>query len=180
MNSKLNKKDIEMKDRRVHKFKADYGIGDYKKFYEKKYNKELKDYSKIISEFNKEVINLILNDNLSYTIPFLFFEITIRKEKRFTRIDDGKLINHNPINWKATKELWEKDEDARERKIRVRHNNYNTSGYIFRIYLKKFKCRLKNRSYYKIKPNRNFQRALAKRINDPNKEHFDSFLLYKH
>lgn len=169
-----------MMDNRIHKHKTDYGIVDYRKFYEATYNKHNSNYSKILKEYNKKVIDLILNEDLSYFIPYLQFEIIIRKLKRYTRIENGKLINHNPINWKATLELWEKDEEAKEKKIRVRHNNYNTSGYIFRIYLKKFKCRLKNRSYYKIKPNRNFQRGLAKRINDPNKDLFDAYLLYKH
>lgn len=167
-------------DKRIHKHKADYGVPDYRKFYENKYNKKVPNYTAILNMFNKQIIELILNEDLAYTIPHLYFEIMIRKEKRFTRIKDGKLVNHNPIDWKATKDLWEKDSDAKERKIRVRHNNYHTSGYIFRIFLKKFKCKVKNKSYYKIKPNRGFQRGLTKRINDPNKESFDAFLLYKH
>ena len=165
---------------RVHNNKADYGISDYRDYYEKTYNKECKHYSSIIKEFNKSLIDLILNDNLSYTLPFLLFEITIKKEKRTPRIVDGKLINNNPIDWKATNDLWNKDEDAKNKKLRVRHNNYHSSGYIFKIYLKKFKSKIKFRSYFKIKPNRTFQRNLTKRIKDPNKELFDAFLLYKH
>lgn len=170
-----------MDDTRIHNNKSDYGIRDYRRFYEKKYNngKPCPNYSKIISEFNTNIIDLILNDSLSYTLPYLLFEIMIRKEKRIPKIKDGLLINNNPIDWKATLELWEKDEEAKEKKLRVRHNNYHTSGYIFRIYMKKFKSAIKFKSYFKIKPNRKFQRALTDRINDPKKEVFDAFLLYK-
>lgn len=170
-----------MKDNRIHSNKADFGIPDYKKFYEKKYNNGIKykNYNKIIKEFNEGLIDLILNEGLSYTIPFLLFEITVRKEKRIPKIKDGILINNNPINWKATKDLWEKDSEAKEMKLRVRYDNFHTSGYIFRIYLKKFKSKVKGRSYFKIKPNRKFQRGLSKRINDQSKDLFDAFLLYK-
>ena len=170
-----------MKKERIHKFKADYGIKDYKKFYQKKYNnnKPFKDYNKIITEFNKSLIDLILNEGLNYTIPYLYFEITVRKVKRKIRINKGKVINPNPIDWKSTKELWKKDKDAKDRKLLVRHTNYHTSGWIFKIYCKKFKSRIKNRSYFKFKANREFQRGLTKRINNPNKEAFDAFLLYK-
>lgn len=164
---------------RTHNNKADYGIGDYRRFYELKYNKVNKNYSKIINEFNKSIIELILNEGLIYAIPHLYFEIMIRKIKSKIRIENGKVINPNPINWKATNELWGKDEEAKEKKIRIRFNNYNTSGYVFRIFMKKFRSKLKNKSYYKIKPNRMFQRGLSKRINDTNKDLFDAFLLYK-
>ena len=168
-----------MEDRRNHKYKTDYGIRDYRKYYENKYKKVNKDYSKIIYEFNKEIIKLIIDEGLIYKLPFLSLEIMIRKIKSKIRMENGKVINPNPINWKATNELWEKDEEAKEKKLRIRFNNYNTSGYVFRIFMKKFRCRVKNKSYYKIKPNRMFQRSLTKRINDPKKEPFDAFLLYK-
>lgn len=167
-----------MVKQRIHKNKSDYGIKDYYKFYKKKYNKENTNYTKIITEFNKALIELILNEGLVYQLPYIGMEIMIRKEKRNIRIKDGKVYNPNPIDFKATKELWEKDEEAKQKRLKIRHNNYHTSGYVFRIYLKKFKSRIKNRSFYKIKANREFTRGIAKRINDPNKEAFDAFLLY--
>ena len=169
-----------MEDKRIHRNKVDYGIRDYRKFYEQKYNnnQSFKNYNKIITEYNKALTKLIINDGLSYTIPYLLLEIIIMKDRRKIRLKDGKVYNPNPIDFKATKELWEKDKEAKDKKLKVRHNNYNTSGYVFRIYCKKFKSKIKGRSYFRFKPNRVFQRNLAKRIKDPNKEPFDSFLLY--
>lgn len=168
-----------MGNKRIHNNKVDYGIRDYRKFYEKKYKKVNKNYKKIISEFNKEIINLIINEGITYKVPHLYLEIMIRKIKSKIRMENGKVINPKPIDWQATNELWEKDEEAKEKKLRIRFNNYNTSGYVFRIFMKKFRCKIKNKSYYKIKPNRMFQRSITKRINDPKKDPFDAFLLYK-
>lgn len=165
---------------RVHKNKIHYGLTDYRKFYNKQYNQDIdKDtYRNIVEDFNKGVVDLIINEGIAYTLPYIYMEITVRKEKRVPKIKDGKLVNRNPVDYKSTKELWAKDEDAAKKKLVVRYNNRHTFGYVFTIYLKKFKCKLKCRSYYKIKPNRKFQRGLAKRINDPDKEAFDAFLLY--
>jgi hypothetical protein len=164
---------------RVHKAKRDYGITDYYKFYTKN-NKITKDiYSKIITEYNNEIINLIIEDNMIYQIPFLGFEIVIKKDKRKPKIVNGKLISNIPIDFKATKELWASNPECKEKKLLVRHNNSHSSGYVFRIYCKKFKSQLKNRSLLKFKPNRKFQRQLSARIKDENKDNFDAFLLYQ-
>lgn len=168
-----------MSNTRQHRNKSDYGVPDYYKFYTKKYKKISKTkYNSIITDFNTAVYNLIIEDNLVYQLPFLGFEILIKKDKRKPKIKDGKLINNVPVDWKATNELWEKDEEAKKKKLLVRYNNSHTSNYVFRIYFKKFKSSLKNRSLYKFKPIRQFQRALAKRINDPDKDNYDAYLLY--
>lgn len=170
-----------MDKERIHRYKKDFSTPDYRKFYKKKYKSDIdnKLYTKIIEDFNKNIVDLIINEGVSYDLPFIHMNISIRKEKRKPKLKDGKLVNNNAINWQATKKLWEEDEESAKKKLLVRYNNSHSFGYIFKVYLKKFKCRLKCRSYYRIKVNRKFQRDIAKRINDPNKEAFDAFLLYK-
>jgi len=165
---------------RIHKFKGDYGIGDYYKYYNKKYNNKTTAvlFNKILTDFNSGIIELVIEHNLIFYIPFLGLEIFIKKDKRKPRIVNGKLVNNVPIDWKATNDLWNKDNEAKEKKILVRYNNSHTSGYVFRIYCKKFKSKVKYKSLYKFKPSRKFQRALSTRIKDPNKDNFDAFLLY--
>jgi hypothetical protein len=164
---------------RIHKTKADYGLPDYYNSYHqtnKNISRQL--YNKIITDFNNSILELIVESNLIYYIPYLGIEIIIKKDKRRPTIVDGKLINNIPIDWKATNILWNKDSEAKEKKLLVRYNNSHTSGYVFRIYFKKFKANIKNRSLFKFKPNRKFQRSLSARIKDPNKDNFDAFLLY--
>lgn len=168
---------------RIHKLKGDYGIGDYYKYYKKKYDHDdtisRQTYNKILTDFNAGIIDLVIEQHLIFYIPFLGLEIFIKKDKRKPKIVNGKLVNNVPINWKATTDLWGRDEEAKEKKVLVRYSNSHTSGYVFRIYCKKFKSRIRQKRLYKFKPSRKFQRALSARILDPNKDNFDAFLLYK-
>ena len=111
---------------------GDYGINDYYKYYNKNSNKSVdkSKFSKIISEFNKEIVNLIINENLEYRPTKLQFTFCIRKIKVVPRIKDGKLINTSPIDWKSTKELWASNEEAKEKKLLLRFLNNHTSKYI--------------------------------------------------
>lgn len=165
---------------RIHKNKTDYGMSDYCAFYKKEYNSKINRslYNNIITDFNNSVRKLIINEELNFYAPHIGIELSIRKDKRKPRIVDGKLINNIPVDWKATNELWNKDSEAKEKKLLVRYNNSHTSGYVYRLYLNKFKSKMKNKNYFKFRTNRIFQRMLSKRIKDPNKEMFDSFLLY--
>ena len=121
---------------------------------------------------------MIINEGMDYSIPHLMFEITIRKNKRKPRIVDGKLIHNIPIDWKATNELWKENPEAKKKKLLVRYNNSHTSGYVYMIYMKKFKAKVKKKVFYKFLPNRTFKRNLSKRIKDFDKDNFDAFLLY--
>lgn len=163
---------------RIHKTKFDYGIPDYYKRYiqdNPKISKTL--YNNIISDYNEGIRDLIINEGLTYQFPYTNFQLFIKKHKRKPRIVNGKLINSIPINWKATNELWEKDEEAREKKILIRFTNYHTFGYVFRILFKKFNSNVKNRSLYKFKNNRKLQRELSKRILDNTKDPYDAFAI---
>ena len=169
-----------MKSRSSRKIPIDYSIKDYYNFYKKKYNSNILQgkYSKIISEFNKELINLIIEENLEYKMPYLGFTFSIRKDKRVPTIKNGRLYNTNPVDWPTTKKLWEEDEEAKDRKLLVRYLNNHSSGYVYRVFCKKFTSKMKNKSLYKFKTNRFFQRSLSKRIKDENKDKFDCYLLY--
>jgi len=170
-----------MNKRSEGKIKTDYSIKDYFKYF-KKNNEDLdipyKTYTSVISQFNKELINLIIEDNLEYTIPYIGSTLSIRKDKRVPKIINGKLYNNTPVDWKSTNELWNNDSEAKEKKLLVRHLNYHTSRYVFRIYFKKFKLYFINKKLFSFKVSRNFQRSLSKRINDENKNKYESYTLY--
>ena len=163
------------------KIKAHYGMKDYFKYF-KKDNPDLdisnKKYYDIIADFNKNLINLIIEDNVEYNLPHLGSSISIKKTKQVPRIVNGKLVNKTPVDWVATNKLWEEDNEAKEKKLLVRYNNYHTSKYVFSISFKKYVYPFKNKKYYKFKSNRDFARLLGARINDQNKEKYDAYLLY--
>tara|TARA_R110000772_G_scaffold54130_1_gene123503 strand:+ start:9529 stop:10029 length:501 start_codon:yes stop_codon:yes gene_type:complete len=164
---------------RIHKIKNHFGMPDYYTFYNKRYdtNIDKATYNKIITDFNTKLQDLIIEESLVYFMPYINLELMLKKEKRKPRIVDGKLINNLPINWKATNELWAKDEEAKEKKLLVRLSNSHTAGHVFRIYCKKFKSTLRARGLYKWQTIRNFARKLNKAIHDPDKN-IDAYLLY--
>lgn len=167
--------------RSSNKVKVDFGMTDYYKFYKERY-KESKvsrlTYNKIITEANAAIIELVLNKGIEYKLPSLSTVLTVRKDKRVSKIIDGKVVNPTPIDWATTKKLWEQDEDAKTKKILVKYLNHHSSGYVFRIYMKKFGSSFKNRSVYKFQASRRFKRALGARIKDDNKDKYDTYLLY--
>jgi hypothetical protein len=165
---------------RQHKVICDYGMGDYYKFYLATYKEKVdrNTYGNVITDFNEQLKELIILENLSYTMPGINFQLVLKKEKRKPKIKNGKLLNNIPVDWKSTNALWERDAEAKEKKLLVRYNNSHTSGYVFRVYFKKFGAKIKNRSVYKFQVNREFKRQISRYINDPDKE-VDAFLLYK-
>jgi hypothetical protein len=168
-----------MKDRK-HKLNNGYGVIDYFKFYKNNSEKSVdeKKFRKVIDSFNKKVSELIIEEGIDFVIPSLNFEITIRKDKRKPTIKDGKVINNTPVDPVATRKLWDNNEEAKNKKILVRYNNSHSSGYVFRIYCKKFRSSIKNKNLFKFRPIRQLKRNLAKVLKDPDKS-FDAFLLYK-
>lgn len=172
---------IIKKPRSEGKIKSHFGIVNYYKYF-KENNKESKIdktlYNKIISDFNNEIINLIINENVEYYLPHIGSSLSIRKTKKLPSIVNGKLVNTAPVDWVITNKLWNEDEEAREKKLLVRFNNLHTSKFIFRVFFKKYYLSFLNKKYYSFKTSRGFQRLLAKRIKDEDKEQYDSYLLY--
>ncbi len=168
------------KTRSSRKIPIDYGIRDYYKYYKNNYNKNLESslYTKIISDFNKELINLIIEEGIEYKMPILGLLLSIRKDKRKAKIVNGKLYNNTPVDWVRTRKLWDENEEAKEKKLLVRYLNHHSSGYVYKIFCKKAECKVKNKSIYRFKANRMFQRSLSARIFDDTKDKFDCFLMY--
>ena len=134
-------------------------------------------YNKIITDFNLEIQDLIIEDRLIYLIPHLNLEILLKKEKRKPKIVDGKLINNLPVDWDATMALWAREPEAKKQKLLIRHRNSHTSGFVFRIYCKKFRCQIGGKNLYKFRTVRDFGRKVSKAIFNPNKN-IDAYLLW--
>jgi hypothetical protein len=171
-----------MKNKRTEgKIKTHYGMRDYFKFF-KEENPTIKltagQFSDIIQRFNLGVVNLIIEDNLNYKLPYLGASLAVKKDKRVPRIIDGKLYNPTPVDWQATNKLWDEDSEAKEKKLLVRYNNNHTSKYVFRINFKKYIYPFANKKYYNFQTCRTFARTLGERINDEDKDRYDTFLLY--
>ena len=59
-------------------------------------------YTKVCKDFNKRLINLIIDQSQEIELPFRLGKlVVVKKEKDFNKIKKNKL----PVNWKRTKEL---------------------------------------------------------------------------
>ena len=98
-------------------------------------------------------------------MPNRIGKIELRKINTEVKIgDDGKIINNLPTNWKATRELWAENENAREKRTKIRYTNEHTDGHTFRIFFKKSKANFKNKSIFKMQFNRYLKRQLSRSI----------------
>lgn len=167
-----------MINRSSKKIPAHYGMNDYYNFFKEMYKSDIskKKYNKIISEYN-EAMGKLLIEELTHTLPNRMGKLEILKDKRKVYENkEGKIINNKPIDWKATNNLWNNNQAAKDKKILIRHENKHTNGYVFRIYYNKSTANYKNKTVYSFSPIRTLKRSITKRIADYSKKKYDTFI----
>lgn len=156
---------------------SEYGMNDYYKFYKKNYpyKVERKIYNSVITDLNKFVVEEIVDTSKEFMLPHRVGYVLITKSKRgVIMLPDNTIINTAPPDWKSTIELWNKDPEAKEKKIIVKYKNTHTGGYVYNIKYNKYNATYKNKSTMVFLPTRDFKRAVAKRINDYSKEKYNA------
>lgn len=81
--------------------------------------------------------------------------------------EDGKIKGLSP-DWKATKELWEQDAEAKEKKLLVFHTNDNTNNIRYKNTWIRARSPVTNKMIYNFILTRANKRALAKKIKEGN------------
>ena len=156
-----------MSDKRNHIVKCDYGVNDYYRFF-KKNNKEKVSralYGKILKEYNSYLRDKFSNKGEDIVFPYRLGRVELKKKKTEIYIDEeGKIINNLPTNWKATRDLWEKNPKAKAKNVMVKFTNEHSGGYTFKVSYLKSNAVFKNKSIYKIRFNRTLKRNLSKSI----------------
>ena len=113
-----------------------YGIDDIYKTYKKNGGTISRaKFSKVLGDINKSLLDLIYYENFHLKLPFGLGVICIYIRKNKIKIDEeGNLITHSlPVDWKATKELWEKSESARINKKLIFHTNKYIANFIWKL-----------------------------------------------
>lgn len=155
-----------MIQKRLHKVKSDYGIRDYYKFYKENSKSKIdyNTYNKVALSCFDQLMNLVINNNYTWRLPSGLGRICVSKRPTSTTFKNGKLVTNRPINFKATKELWNNNSKAKKNKTLVYYENFHTDGYVLYIRYSLAGSNFKNKNYYKIKFNRAKKRALAQNI----------------
>lgn len=153
---------------RNHRIKSHYGGPAFYRFFKKKYpDSEVSGivYAKIIKEFNSFVRDSISKKGNPYHLPAGIGIVELRKKKvEITFNEDGTMKNTLPVNWRETRQLWDENEKAKEKKIKIRFVNQHSNGYTFKIVYLRSSANYKNKSIYRIRFNRQMKRQLSKSI----------------
>ena len=109
-------------------------------------------------------INKLLAENIANGETVVFPEqmgkLELRKYPRGVSFVDGKLKNTYPIDWHNTLLLWERDEEARKKKVRLRHEN----EWVYHVRYDNWKAGFNNKVFYHFALNTFIKRALSRNI----------------
>lgn len=158
------------------KIEVHYGIADFYKYYTSKttnpVSKQL--FNSIISEINENIGKAVIEEAYEFKFPTLRLYLSVCKKKSKIRLDENgePILKWLPIDYKATKELWNKlYPDLTEEEIikiedrpRVYQRNKHTYGYVYKPFLDKSTSNCTNKSVYYFKFSRANSRLLAKYI----------------
>ncbi len=155
-------------DKRNHFVKSDYGANDFYRDFMKN-NPEVEmtrgEYGLILNSFNSHLRERISSKGAGFILPCRIGRVELRKIKTEVKVDeDGNIVNNLPVNWKATREFWKTNPDAKERGVKIKFTNEHTDGYTFKVSYLKSKALYKNKSVYKIRFNRELKRNLSRSI----------------
>ncbi len=104
---------------------------------ENKENKTLGEYdisskmfSNILRDINKELIKIMILENFEFKIPYRLGLISLKQKKIKIKLDEnGELETKNlSLNFKATKDLWKEDDEAKKNKSLIFYTNEHTNG----------------------------------------------------
>ena len=157
----------------MERVKIDNTQNDLYKYYisNKKYSKTIKKgvFHSVIKKFNREMVKLILYKSKEFKFPYRLGSLRILKVKaRPLKYDEnGNIVKQKlNVNWKARKELWQRNAKAKEEKKLVLHLNEHTNEYRYRFYWNKRTAKFKNKESYKFTPSRENKRWLASILKD--------------
>ena len=112
-------------------------------------------YAEVVGEF-------LVETGKTHKLPHGLGELQIKKfHKPFSYENkDGENIIIAPIDWIATKKLWEEDKESADKKTLVRYRNSHTNGFIALLEWRNKKARFKGKECWKMKTARKFSRKV--------------------
>ena len=117
-------------------------------------------------EFYKIIrsMNLLIAEQLAlgetFKMPAQMGELELRKKQCGVTMKNGHLHITYPVDWKATKELWQQDEEAKQKGTVIRRE----IPYMYFIYWNIVPAKFKNKYFYQFKLNTFIKRALSQNI----------------
>ena len=120
-------------------------------------------FSKITRGFFKFIAKKIL-EGYQVELPSRCGKMYVKGTKIKVRFnEEGKPCNLAP-DWKLTKELWARDEQARLDNKKIYHTNDHSNGIRYKVRWYKRDLNIENKTFYSFRLSENNQQALSKLI----------------
>lgn len=145
-----------------------YGIREAYKFYKQYSNDPIpyKLFRAVWSDFIDKVTQGIVEEGKDFNMPFRLGSVGIRKQKIKVKMNEDGSIDKRYLrpDWKLTKELWERDAEAKAEKRLVFHLNKHFGGYNAKWFWDKSTCAVPNQTAYSLTMSRGNKRKLSEAI----------------
>ena len=145
------------------KVRNSYGVAEAYNYLRK--NSDLpygiQQFMKIVREVGN-IIREKLSEGEEIILPEHMGKLEIRKRGTYIKFQDNKLKTNLPIDWNATLNLWEEDQESFAAKRIVRREN----KIVHHIFYNKHSANYKNKVFYHFKPNRELKLKLCKNIDE--------------
>ena len=121
-------------------------------------------YVQIVNQFMKFLINRLFEKG-QVSLPEKLGNLQIVGKKVKVKIEDGQIKGLAP-DWVKTKELWEKDAEAKKNKQLVYHFNEQTNGVRYRFFWSKNRVLVSNKTLYSLRMTRTNKRKLSRLVKE--------------
>lgn len=123
-----------------------------------------KTYVELTSKFMLFLVSKVLSGSC-VPLPGKLGTLEVRGRKQKPKMIDGKVVGLAP-DWVKTKQLWNKNPEAKKEKKLVYHTNYETDGYRYKFFWSKKRVLVENKALYTLKMTRTNKRTLSQHIKD--------------
>ena len=121
-------------------------------------------YVQIINHFMKFLSSKLLSQG-EINIPERLGKLSIYGKKVKVKVEDGQIKGLAP-DWVKTKELWESDKEAKNKKQLVYHFNEETNGIRYKFAWSKNRVLVSNKTLYNLRMTRSNKRELSKLVRE--------------
>lgn len=162
-------------------WKADYKVKDIYDDLQPE-GVDYRTFAAFITECNEALMFAMIDENLTLSLPSMGY-LSVQKHKPKILRKDGTVRKRSmKVNFGETWKLWRsKWPDLSDQEIKalpdkplVYHTNKHTDGYVFKFIWDKFTSSMTGKSFYKLKPAREFTRHLSKQLKEGNVDFFET------
>lgn len=125
--------------------------------------RDIKDYINLCNMFNQFLMDKTLAGE-EITLPARLGTLSILGKKQKVRFDENNQVVGLPPNWRKTKELWERNPEAKAEKRLVYCTNEHTGNTRYRFVWSKKNVLVTNKTLYSLRITRTNKRVLHKKI----------------